>query len=252
MDTIGPLSQTYRPTFRITADASHSSPQGLPRRRRRQRRVRRDGGMEPDPPGHQRGDARRGRRSSTAASTGRTSAHGKRASGRRTARRSRSSSSTRRSSRTSRLKGKPFELIRVWGHGGKTNVWGRVSLRYSDLDFKGADEGRLGDSLADRIQGRRAVLRQGRSADRRLRRRRRLGLAAGQQVLHAAAGDAMQRAPAEEGVRVDGHPRRRRAAGEQDAAARTAIRRATTAATAARAATWARRSARRITCCRAR
>src|SRR5215831_18883803 len=33
--------------------------------------------------------------------------------------------------------GKPFELIRVWGHGGKTNVWGRVSLRYSDLDFSG-------------------------------------------------------------------------------------------------------------------
>jgi choline dehydrogenase-like flavoprotein len=33
--------------------------------------------------------------------------------------------------------GKSFELIRVWGHGGKTNVWGRVSLRYSDLDFKG-------------------------------------------------------------------------------------------------------------------
>jgi choline dehydrogenase-like flavoprotein len=36
--------------------------------------------------------------------------------------------------------GKPFELIRVWGHGGKTNVWGRVSLRYSDLDFKGAEK----------------------------------------------------------------------------------------------------------------
>jgi choline dehydrogenase-like flavoprotein len=29
----------------------------------------------------------------------------------------------------------PFELIRVWGRGGKTNIWGRVSLRYSDLDF---------------------------------------------------------------------------------------------------------------------
>src|SRR5262245_32863494 len=27
---------------------------------------------------------------------------------------------------------RPFELTRVWGHGGKTNVWGRVSLRYSD------------------------------------------------------------------------------------------------------------------------
>ena len=32
---------------------------------------------------------------------------------------------------------KPFQLIRVWGHGGKTNVWGRVSLRLSDLDFQG-------------------------------------------------------------------------------------------------------------------
>ena len=32
---------------------------------------------------------------------------------------------------------RPFELIRVWGRGGKTNVWGRVSLRYSDLDFEG-------------------------------------------------------------------------------------------------------------------
>jgi choline dehydrogenase-like flavoprotein len=33
------------------------------------------------------------------------------------------------------LKGQPFDLVRVWGRGGKTNVWGRVSLRYSDLDF---------------------------------------------------------------------------------------------------------------------
>ena len=31
-----------------------------------------------------------------------------------------------------------FTLIRVWGHGGKTNVWGRVSLRYSDMDMKAA------------------------------------------------------------------------------------------------------------------
>ncbi len=34
---------------------------------------------------------------------------------------------------------RPFELVRVWGHGGKTNVWGRVSLRYSEMDFKGAE-----------------------------------------------------------------------------------------------------------------
>ena len=35
--------------------------------------------------------------------------------------------------------GKPFDLARVWGRGGKTNVWGRVSLRMSDLDFSAAE-----------------------------------------------------------------------------------------------------------------
>lgn len=35
--------------------------------------------------------------------------------------------------------GRPFDLARVWGLGGKTNVWGRVSLRYSDLDFKAGE-----------------------------------------------------------------------------------------------------------------
>jgi len=35
---------------------------------------------------------------------------------------------------------RPFDLVRVWGHGGKTNVWGRVSLRLSDLDFKGPEK----------------------------------------------------------------------------------------------------------------
>jgi choline dehydrogenase-like flavoprotein len=33
--------------------------------------------------------------------------------------------------------GQDFDLTRVWGRGGKTNIWGRVSLRYSDLDFTG-------------------------------------------------------------------------------------------------------------------
>jgi choline dehydrogenase-like flavoprotein len=36
-------------------------------------------------------------------------------------------------------KGHYFDLWRVWGRGGKTNVWGRVSLRYSDLDFGSAE-----------------------------------------------------------------------------------------------------------------
>jgi choline dehydrogenase-like flavoprotein len=29
-----------------------------------------------------------------------------------------------------------FDLWRVWGRGGKTNIWGRVSLRYSDANFQ--------------------------------------------------------------------------------------------------------------------
>jgi choline dehydrogenase-like flavoprotein len=32
-----------------------------------------------------------------------------------------------------------FSLTRVWGRGGKTNIWGRVSLRYADLDFTGPE-----------------------------------------------------------------------------------------------------------------
>lgn len=35
--------------------------------------------------------------------------------------------------------GHPYALVRVWGRGGKTNVWGRISLRYSDLDFTAPD-----------------------------------------------------------------------------------------------------------------
>ena len=35
--------------------------------------------------------------------------------------------------------GQPFDLVRVWGRGGKTNIWGRVALRYSDLDFASAE-----------------------------------------------------------------------------------------------------------------
>lgn len=33
------------------------------------------------------------------------------------------------------LEGQDFLLRRVWGVGGKTNIWGRVSLRYGDLNF---------------------------------------------------------------------------------------------------------------------
>ncbi len=33
--------------------------------------------------------------------------------------------------------GQFFDVWRVWGRGGKTNIWGRVSLRYGDVDFAG-------------------------------------------------------------------------------------------------------------------
>ncbi len=42
----------------------------------------------------------------------------------------------RRESPYQTLPGKDFYLARVWGVGGKTNIWGRVSLRYSDLNFQ--------------------------------------------------------------------------------------------------------------------
>ena len=79
---------------------------------------------------------------------------------------------------------------------------------------------RLGHPLADPLQRRRAVLRQGRSADRRVRWRRRLRLAAGQQVLPAAADDALRRGgavargpAAEDAVRA--HPPRGEDGGAQ-------------------------------------
>jgi choline dehydrogenase-like flavoprotein len=33
-------------------------------------------------------------------------------------------------------KGQDFDLWRVWGRGGKTNIWGRVSLRYAEANFE--------------------------------------------------------------------------------------------------------------------
>lgn len=42
----------------------------------------------------------------------------------------------RRESAYETLPGRDFRLLRVWGVGGKTNIWGRVSLRYSDLNFR--------------------------------------------------------------------------------------------------------------------
>jgi len=41
---------------------------------------------------------------------------------------------------------KPFDLTRVWNVGGKTLVWGRVTLRLSDYDFKAANRDGYGEN----------------------------------------------------------------------------------------------------------
>ena len=92
--------------------------------------------MEPDPPGHQRGAARRGdevRPQQVLDACPLWEARERKARGEKEPQ---FYLDTKEQPYLT-PEGKPFELIRVWGHGGKTNVWGRVSLRYSDLDFKG-------------------------------------------------------------------------------------------------------------------
>ena len=68
-----------------------------------------------------------------------------------------------------------FDWWRARMLGGRTNHWGRISLRNGPYDFKphSRDGSRL--RLADRLRGRGAVLRQGRDADRRLRQQRGTG-----------------------------------------------------------------------------
>ena len=66
------------------------------------------------------------------------------------------------------LPGKQFWLGRVWGVGGKTNIWGRVSFRYSDLNFQ--EPAKDGWEIPN-LQRNRPLLRQRRAKDRRLRRR---------------------------------------------------------------------------------
>ncbi len=68
--------------------------------------------------------------------------------------------------------GKPFNLMRVWGIGGKTNVWGRVSLEDVGYRFRRRGARRLGHSVAHPLRRRRAVLRQSRVVHRRVRRGR--------------------------------------------------------------------------------
>ena len=59
--------------------------------------------------------------------------------------------------------GTPYAWVRARVLGGKTNLWGRVSLRFSELGSQGQVARRLRRGLADRLRRHLAVLRQGRS-----------------------------------------------------------------------------------------
>ncbi len=57
------------------------------------------------------------------------------------------------------LTGTPYAWVRARVLGGKTNLWGRVSLRFSEQDLKAAVLRRLRRGLAVRLRGHLAVLR---------------------------------------------------------------------------------------------
>ena len=71
------------------------------------------------------------------------------------------------------ITGTPYAWVRARVLGGKTNFWGRVSLRFSELRPEGDEPRRLRRGLADRLRRHLAVLRQGRHAARHLGHARR-------------------------------------------------------------------------------
>ena len=62
--------------------------------------------------------------------------------------------------------------------GGRTNVWGRQSYRFSDLDFKAASRDGVGIDWPDRLRGPGALLRHRRALHRRVRTGRGLSVSA--------------------------------------------------------------------------
>ena len=131
--------------------------------------------------------------------------------------------------------GSDFSWFRSRILGGRTNHYGRVTLRLADYDFKPQIDRRPRLRLADQLRGHRAVLRQGRAIHRRHRHASRASAA-------RPTASSIRPAPLARttcscsGVREARHPRRAGAAGGHDRRRATAGRRATTAASAAAAA----------------
>ena len=84
-----------------------------------------------------------------------------------------SAAGTSRASRTPSAPGSQFNWFRGRMLGGRTNHWGRISLRFGPEDFKAPQPRRPRRRLADRLRGPEAVLRPARRAGRDLRHRTR-------------------------------------------------------------------------------
>ena len=180
------------------------------------------------------------------------------ASGRRSAR-GRDTSADRRS-RTARhtadaqIDGEPytvapgsdFSWFRSRILGGRTNHYGRVTLRFADYDFTAEGTGRPWCRLADRLRGSRALLRQGRDVHRRHRHEGRNPQRA-RRHLQSARATARARRPRAALLRKARHPRDPRRDRRSRRFRATAVRRATTADSAVGAAR-PRRTTRPATC----
>ena len=97
--------------------------------------------------------------------------------------------------------GSNFDWFRSRMLGGRTNHWGRISLRFGPDDFQPQEPRRPRRRLADHLRRHQAVLRRGRQARRHLRHRTSAALPerAGRH-LPAAAEAALLRAPDQAGV----------------------------------------------------
>ena len=120
-----------------------------------------------------------------------------------------------RSSRASPTPSRPAATSRWFRSrilGGRTNHYGRVTLRYADYDFKPQLDRRPRLRLADRLRGPGALLRQGGALHRRHRHDRGDSQRARRHLPHAGAAAGARR-PGAARVREAGHPCGRRAAG---------------------------------------
>ena len=126
-------------------------------------------------------------------------------------------------SRTRNAPGDTWDWFRSRMLGGRTNHWGRISLRFGPYDFQRKTLDGLGDDWPITLRRHEAVLRQGRPADRHLRLDGEPAERAGRH-LSAAAEAALLRAADQGGGREAEHPGHPVAAVDPDPAAQRPAR----------------------------